>query len=130
MFCPNSACIEKNAGFFEHDFLIFVVAVVLQTSTAKPNSPCSCWKIVGNIFSCWSIGWEKFNFVMRDHIYYLISPLSDYKRRACIMYWKTMGDGEISCCNYTIPHRLSLIKQRSRICKQFYAWLIQERVAI
>ena len=32
----------------------------------------------------WSSCWGKSNIVMRDHIYYLISPLSHYKRRACI----------------------------------------------
>ena len=31
------------------------------------------------------------------------------------------GDGEISCCNYTIPHQLSLIKQISTVYKRGYA---------
>ena len=81
MVFQNSACIERYAELFEHDFLIFVVAVVLQISATKLNSPCFCWKIVGNVFSGWSSCWEQSNIVMGDHIFYLISPPSDYKRR-------------------------------------------------
>ena len=42
--CPNSACTGRNAGFFEHDFLRFAVAAVLQISAANPNSSCFCWR--------------------------------------------------------------------------------------
>ena len=61
---PNLTCMERNAGFIEHDFLRFVVVAVSQISAAKPNSPCSCWKIDRTIFSCWSIGWKQSNFLI------------------------------------------------------------------
>ena len=36
------------------------------------------------------VDWEQSNIVMGDYICYLISLPSNYKRRACIMYWETI----------------------------------------
>ena len=77
------------------------------------NNPILLWEII------FSILFLLFLIIKGEHV-------------LCIgKQWGMNGrDGEISCCNYTIPHRLSLIKQRSTVCKHCYAWLIQEHVSI
>ena len=121
MVCQNGACIERYAGLFKHDFLSSVVAAVLQISAAKPNSPWSCWNIVGNVFSGWSRCLEKSNIVMGDYICYLISPSSDYKRRS--MYCVLGENGETFLVVICKIVHLLLLREYELFVNIIHAWL-------
>ena len=117
------SCTERNAGFFEHDFLRSMVAAVLQISATKPNSTCCCWKRDVNLFYCWSIGWKKLNIIIRDPICYLISPPSDYKRRSMYCVWGDVETFLIVICR--IVHQL-LLRECELFVNIINAWLIKE----